>query len=82
MELSPSGQANSCAATQELLKLLRLPKDQCCVHESPQLMPVLSQIIPIQTTSFYLRCVFILRSQLCTVPPICLFSSRFLTKTL
>jgi hypothetical protein len=54
MELSPSRKTSSCAATQELTRILWNLKVYCYVYKNPPLVPVFIQISPIKCTSFYL----------------------------
>jgi hypothetical protein len=82
MVLSPSSEAAKCAATQELPSIVWKPKIQYHVHESPPLIPILSQINPIHTITFYLRSILILSTHLHLGLPSCVFPSGFPTKIL
>jgi hypothetical protein len=49
-----SSEAASCAATQELQKILWSPKVYYCIHKGPPLVLILSQINPIRSTPSYI----------------------------
>jgi hypothetical protein len=59
MELSPSWEATSCAATQEFPNVLWSPKVYCRVHKSPPLVPILSQFNEVHITSSYLSKIYL-----------------------
>jgi hypothetical protein len=54
MELNPSRDAASCAATQELFSILLNPKVHSRVHKSRPLVRILNQITLIHTTPTYI----------------------------
>jgi hypothetical protein len=79
MELSPSLEAASCAATQELPNILWTPKVHYRVHKSPPLVPILHQINSVHTIPSYLRSILITSTRLRLDLPSGLFRSDFPT---
>jgi hypothetical protein len=83
MELSPSREAPNCFVTQERPGHLWNPNFHYRVHTSPSLIPNLSQINPVYTTSSCLsRYILILYTHLRLGLPSGLFSSGCLTNIL
>jgi hypothetical protein len=54
MELSPSREAASCAAIQELPNISWNPMFHYRVQKNPPIIPILSQINPVDVIPFYL----------------------------
>jgi hypothetical protein len=48
MGQSPSWEANSCIASQEIPHLLQNPNEDYCVHNIPLSVPTLSQMNPVK----------------------------------
>jgi hypothetical protein len=83
MEPSPSWEANSHSATQEIPSLSQNPKVHYRVRKSPQLVPVLTQMNPVHATPSYFSKIhfnIILQLRLCLYSG--LLASGFPTKTM
>jgi hypothetical protein len=80
MELSSSWEAASCAVTEEFPNILWNSKVSYHVHKSHPLVPTLSQISPLHTTSSYLRSSLILSTHLSLCLPDGVFPPSFSTK--
>jgi hypothetical protein len=83
MELSPSWEAVSCAATKDLPSNLWNSKVHYRVHRSSPLVPIVSQINPVHTTPSYLSKIhFNIPNHLRLVLPSGLFPSGLPTNIL
>jgi hypothetical protein len=82
MEQSPSWEAASCAAIQELPNILWNMKVHYHVYKSPQLVPIPSQINRVHTTPSYLRSLSILSTHLHLGLPSGILPSGFPTNIL
>jgi hypothetical protein len=69
MDPSPSWEAASCVATQELLSILWNPKFHYRGHKSPPRVPILSQISTVHIMASYLRSILILSTHLSLALP-------------
>jgi len=78
MEQSPSWEANWFVASQEIPRTLWNPKVHHQIHKCPPSVPILSQLLPVSTHSYFL----ILSSHLRLGLPNGLFPSGFPTRTL
>jgi hypothetical protein len=77
MELSPSSEVASCAATHEIANIFRNPKIHYRVHKIPPLVPILSQIDPVHTNPSHLRFTLILSTHLSLCLPRGILPSGF-----
>jgi hypothetical protein len=78
----PFLRSHNCADTQELPRILWNPKVHYRVHNSPPLVPILSQIDPVHTITCYLRSMLIFSTHLRLGLPSGLFPSGFPTNIL
>jgi hypothetical protein len=82
MELIHSWEAAICAATRELLGILRNPKVHYRIQKGPQLVPILSKTDPVHTIPSYARSIILWPTHLHLGLPSCLFPSGFPTNIL
>jgi hypothetical protein len=84
MEQCPSGEANRFSASQEIPHILWNPKVYYRIYKCPLPVPILSQLDPVHTPTFYFLKIH-LKIQPSHLPlglPSVLFPSGLLTKTL
>ena len=72
-------EVSSSSATQEISRILWNPMVHYRFHNSPPLVPVLSQINPVSYHRIYLRATSILTFHLCLGLAVSILPSRFLT---
>jgi hypothetical protein len=76
-QYSRHGETNTCSSRQEITSILLNTAVQCSAHEMSLLVPIVSQMNPVQALQSHLRLILILWSSLYLISKSCVWAISF-----